>query len=128
MSNRVSRPLPERLEVNCHALAMLLNALNGPAHHIRELQVTRGFGLGATANPIDTLERELMAAQNPPEGQVYLNAVAEAEDYVNCELRNHKRQGGLSVDQVMVALKSHFPDANGEEGFKAVLEQLANGK
>jgi hypothetical protein len=128
MSNRVSRPLPERLEVNCHALAMLLNALDGPAHHIRELQVTRGFGLGSNANPIDVLERELMAAQNPPEGHVYLGAVAEAEDYANCELRNHKRQGGLSVDQVMVALKSHFHDANGEEGFKAVLEQLANGK
>jgi hypothetical protein len=130
MTTKYSRPLPERVEVNAHALTMIINALNGHGHEIRELQVTRGFGLnlGLGANPIDVLERELMAAQNPPKGQAYLDAVAEAEDYANCELRNHKRQGGLSVDQVMVALKSHFPDANGEEGFKAALEQLANGK
>ena len=130
MPNRVSRPLPERLEVNCHALAMLLNALNGPAHHIRELQVTRGFGLGSNANPIDVLERELMAAQNPPEGQVPLDAVAEAEDYANCELQNHKRQGGIDIDAIMALIDGYCLPGGGtrRERLRLAILETANGK
>lgn len=111
MSTRVSTPLPARLEVNAHALAMIINALNGHGHEIRELQVTRGFAFEGTANPIDTLERELMAAQNPPAGQLYLDAVAEAEDYRDCELRNHKRQGGLELRDVVEVFRTRFAES-----------------
>lgn len=130
MSTRVSKPLPARLEVNAHALAMLLNALNGHPHEIRELQATRGFGFGTTANPIDTLERELMAAQNPPEGKVYLDAVAEAEDYANGELRNHKRQGGIDIDAIMALIDGYCSpySANRRERLMLAILATANGK
>lgn len=102
MAKQFSRPLPERVEVNAHALAMIINALNGAPHEIRELQVTRGFGLnlGLGANPIDVLERELMSAQNaepePNRGDVYLAAVEEAEQFVaDGELHNYRRQPPL---------------------------------
>jgi hypothetical protein len=47
----------QTVTVDAKALRELLVALNGPAHHIRELQVTRGF----MDNPIDTLIEEFNA-------------------------------------------------------------------
>lgn len=129
--SKASKPLPERLEVNCHSLAMLLNALNGQPHEIRELQVTRGFGLnlGLGANPIDVLERELMTAQNPPEGQVYLDAVAEAEDFASGELRNHKRQG-IDIDAIIALIDGYCLPGPGlrRQRLRLAILEIANGK
>ncbi len=47
-----------RIEVDAEALRMVLVALNGPGHYIRELQVTRG---PLFDNPIDKLTVEFNA-------------------------------------------------------------------
>lgn len=53
----------EKVTVSAHALYQLLMALNGPAHYIRELQVTRDRGRGLFPdNPIDVLCAEYNAA------------------------------------------------------------------
>lgn len=51
------------VSVSAAALFDVLTALNGPAHHILELQVTRGLLVGGD-NPINTLFREFNAAVN----------------------------------------------------------------
>lgn len=43
---------PKKISVDADALYRVLNALNGPGHYIRELQVTRG---PLFENPIDKL-------------------------------------------------------------------------
>lgn len=50
----------DTVTVNAKALREVLLALVGPAHHIRELQATRG--LPGYENPIDTLIREFNEA------------------------------------------------------------------
>lgn len=50
----------EKVTVSADALRQVLNALNGPGHHIRELQVTRN--LPGSTNPIDVLVEEFNAA------------------------------------------------------------------
>jgi hypothetical protein len=47
----------EKVTVNAKALRQVLNALNGPPHYIRELQVTRGPMVGDD-NPINILVNE----------------------------------------------------------------------
>lgn len=49
--------------VNADALRQVLQALNGPSHYIRELQVTRGPLVGDD-NPINILIEEYNAAAN----------------------------------------------------------------
>lgn len=51
----------EKVTVSAEPLRRLLQALNGPAHHIRELQVTRGPLVGHD-NPINILVNEYNAA------------------------------------------------------------------
>ena len=48
----------EKVTVSTDALRQVLQALNGPGHYIRELQVTRDF----PGNPINTLIKEFNAA------------------------------------------------------------------
>ena len=48
---------PLKVPVSAEALRQLLQALNGPGHHARELQFTRGM----PGNPIDTLIAEFNA-------------------------------------------------------------------
>lgn len=52
---------PEKLTVDAAALIQVLNALQGPGHHIRELQATRSLhAMGPEyANPIETLLAEV---------------------------------------------------------------------
>ena len=45
-----------KVTVSANALRQVLNALNGPGHLIREIQVTRG--LPGDSNPINTLMSE----------------------------------------------------------------------
>jgi len=45
--------------VSADALKQLLQAINGPSHHIRELQLTRGVN---ESNPINVLISEYNAA------------------------------------------------------------------
>ncbi len=49
-----------KIEVSADALRQVLQALIGPAHYIRELQVT--MGLPGSTNPIETLLAEFNAA------------------------------------------------------------------
>ena len=51
----------ETVTVSAAALRQVLNALNGPGHYIRELQVTRGPLIGDD-NPINILCDEYNAA------------------------------------------------------------------
>lgn len=51
----------EKVTVSAEALRQVLMALNGPAHYIRELQVTRGPLVGDD-NPINILVEEYNAA------------------------------------------------------------------
>lgn len=51
-----------RVEVDGEALRQVLQALNGPGHHIRELQATRDKPPLFTGNPIDTLIMEYNVA------------------------------------------------------------------
>jgi hypothetical protein len=51
----------EKVTVSAAALRQVLNALNGPGHYIRELQVTRGPLIGDD-NPINILCDEYNAA------------------------------------------------------------------
>lgn len=50
----------EKVTVSTDALRQVLQALNGPGHYIRELQVTRN--LPGDSNPINTLIEEFNAA------------------------------------------------------------------
>jgi hypothetical protein len=50
----------EKVTVSADALRQVIDALNGPGHYIRELQVTRN--LPGTSNPINTLIQEYNAA------------------------------------------------------------------
>jgi hypothetical protein len=47
----------DKVTVSAEALSDLLDALNGPSHHIRELQATRGPLVG-DKNPINILVEE----------------------------------------------------------------------
>ena len=51
----------EKVTVSAAALRQVLNALNGPGHYIRELQVTRGPLIG-DENPINILCDEYNSA------------------------------------------------------------------
>lgn len=51
---------PTMVSVNAAALREILIAVTGPAHHIRELQVTRGLPM--VDNPIDILINDYNAA------------------------------------------------------------------
>lgn len=53
----------DKLTVSADALRQVLQALNGPGHYIRELQVTRG---PLFDNPIDTLIAEYKAGMPKP--------------------------------------------------------------
>lgn len=94
MSN-LKRPIPERVVVSGPALARLINALNGSAHLIRELQAMRVLDYQMpdpeNRNPINVIEDELMAIQRG-EG-VTECPYAGDEDYSNCALFNHRRIG-----------------------------------
>jgi hypothetical protein len=48
--------------VDHQALLLVLSALNGPGHHIRELQTTRGLPGGT--NPIDQLIEDISNEHN----------------------------------------------------------------
>lgn len=50
----------DKVTVNANALRQVLQALIGPGHLIRELQITRN--LPGSENPIDTLVREYNSA------------------------------------------------------------------
>ncbi len=54
----------DKVTVSADALRQVLNALNGPAHYIRELQVTRNISKlpGMNPNPINILVDEYTAA------------------------------------------------------------------
>lgn len=70
--------MSELIAVNADALRQVLNALNGPGHYIRELQVTRNLDelMETTKNPINLLVKEFNDwAQNPPPD---VSGVAEA--------------------------------------------------
>ena len=60
--------MSKMIAVDADALTQLLNALNGPDHHIRELQCTRNLPLGLTEqeNPINVLCRNVKDGVNPP--------------------------------------------------------------
>ena len=51
----------EKVTVSASALRQVLQALNGPAHYIREIQVTRNLP-GDTSNPLNVLTEEFNAA------------------------------------------------------------------
>jgi len=51
----------DKVTVSAEALRQVLQALNGPGHYIRELQVTRGPLVGDD-NPINILVAEYNAA------------------------------------------------------------------
>lgn len=56
----------DTVTVNAQALRAVLTALNGPGHHIRELQATRSLSKisGVEENPINILVDEFNAAVN----------------------------------------------------------------
>ena len=58
MNNSESDFSRKHVVVSRGPLVRLLTAINGPSHHIRELQVTRGLPLGPE-NPIETLINEV---------------------------------------------------------------------
>lgn len=45
----------QMVSVDAKALRTILEALNGPAHHIREIQMTRSVAALTGDDPIDTL-------------------------------------------------------------------------
>lgn len=57
------------IAVDANALTQVLNALNGPDHHIRELQHTRNLGvqLAGFENPINVLCQNVKDAVNQPQ-------------------------------------------------------------
>ena len=67
----------DKVTVSADALRQVLEALNGPGHHIRELQATRN--LPGTTNPINTLTEE------------YNSAVDEHNAVNNMKECDHKR-------------------------------------
>lgn len=52
--------------VDADALTQVLRALNGPGHHIRELQATRGLSALGVSNPIEQLQSDLDASLAAP--------------------------------------------------------------
>lgn len=58
MSDTQESDKPKMVQVSAEALFSILNALNGPGHHIRELQATRS---PLFDNPIDKLIKEYNA-------------------------------------------------------------------
>lgn len=120
MSTRLSRPLPDRVTVSAQPLAQIINALNGPAHYIRELQVTRG---PLFANPIDVIERELLEAQAAPAA----NDTSVSELDIQGELHNHQRVGGPSLAQVMEIINRHITCHTFPKAASVELKQLFEG-
>jgi len=58
--------MSDRIEVDAEALRIILVALSGPGHYIRELQVTRG---PLFDNPIDKLTNEFNAWAKAQKGE-----------------------------------------------------------
>jgi hypothetical protein len=100
MSNNLKNPIPDRVVVSGPALVQLINALNGPQHHILELLVTRKVDRLNISddpryrNPINVLEDELLAYQR---GETAHNVNIQnpsqwaADDFSNCVLENYNR-------------------------------------
>jgi hypothetical protein len=90
--NSTKRPLPDKVLVSSAALAQIINALNGPQYMVLELTVTRGLGpLTGNDNPIDVIERELVAYQSGAVSDPTDCPYAIDEDFTNCSMRNHVR-------------------------------------
>lgn len=67
-----------KIKVDAAALRQLLNACIGPAHYIRELQVTRDNGSGLFPdNPIDILIKDYKAARETPDSAYRRHAEGE---------------------------------------------------
>lgn len=64
------------LIVSRGAIVTLLNAVNGPSHHIRELQATRGLPIGPE-NPINTLIAEVKEQL-----EIFKNISQDQKDHV----------------------------------------------
>lgn len=120
--SRISRPLPARIEVSTQALAQIVNALNGPAHWIRELQVTRG---ALFDNPIDVIEREILTAQAAP---VPAQTCQVSDEDIQGELFNHKRVGGPSLSDVVKIVRDYFPLSSSRQHVESELTKLFEGK
>lgn len=56
----------QMVSVDAQALRTVLEALNGPAHYIRELQMTRSIAALTGDDPIGTLIEDFNNAVNPP--------------------------------------------------------------
>jgi len=86
--------------VDADALRRILNALNGPSHYIRELQVTRNLP-GSEPNPIDVIEKQVKMQENLPS---------------DVDLREMEF-GGNNVETLKFAINartaSHSPNAAG---------------
>lgn len=76
----------EKVTVSATALRQVLNALNGPAHYIRELQVTRGPLIGDD-NPINILCDEYNAAVEAYNDSQKVGAGGTAPEGHNAEMR-----------------------------------------
>lgn len=90
--NRIKQPLPDNVLVSSSALAQIISALNGPQYMILELTVTRGLGkLAGEENPIDLIERELLAHQSGEVANLSECPYAIDDDFTNCAMRNYVR-------------------------------------
>ncbi len=77
----------EKVTVSAAALRQVLNALNGPSHYIRELQVTRGPLIGDD-NPINILCEEYNAAVKAYNEAQKVCAGGTASEGHNAKLRD----------------------------------------
>ena len=105
--------------VDAKALRELLNALNGPAHFLGELQVTRSLHKLGHPNPIETLVEEFNAqvqAHNEGKSVGIHDAAFEAVRKKLCELPRYSFQiwEGRAVKRVLNAtgLYIEFDDAH----------------
>lgn len=113
--------MSERILVDAKALRELLVTLNGPEHHMRELQATRG-PLFAKSNPISILIADYNAA-------IALAKAAQESSEVH---NPHDPVRALQSARLLKLMHSYNPDLPMAPGMKAqfltIMKDMENGR
>lgn len=86
--------MSEKILVDKEALGAIINALNGPGHYIREIQMTRNIGAlgGGKPNPIDVLMADMKSSHKASNIQEFpTKATIDRKEHVQRNLEDINR-------------------------------------
>jgi len=112
--------MPKYYVVDADALHHLLNAISGPGHHIRELQVTRNLPLlpGQSPNPIDVIEKQVKMQYHLPTEEIIREMKFEPDDAQTLKFTINARTLLHNPDAAGLALKELEPHYCKNGGWK----------